>query len=87
MFPPIVAMLRSCVDAPASSASRTHGNRSVTVGSAASSSIVVSARTVRVSSLRVIPRSGRRVMSISRSGSSTPSLSIRSSWVVPPARY
>src|SRR5206468_2798305 len=36
---------------------------------------------------RVIPRSGRLAMSTNRSGSSTPSLSIRSICVVPPARY
>src|SRR3954447_19417761 len=80
-------MFRSCGEAPASSASRTSGSRSVTVGSAASSSIVVSAPTRSVPSPRVIARNGRRVMSTSRSGSSTPSFRTRSSWVVPPARY
>jgi hypothetical protein len=45
MFQPIVAMLRSCGEAPASSASRTNGRRSATVASAASSSIVASAPT------------------------------------------
>ena len=83
-FPPIVAMLRSCGEAPASNASRTNGTRSPTVGSAASSSIVTSAPTRNVSSATVIPRSGRRVMSTSRSGSSTPSFKTRSSSVVPP---
>src|SRR5262245_7181209 len=87
MFPPIVAMLRSCVEALASSASRTNGRRSATVTSAASSSIVATAPTRSTSPSRVIPRSGRRVMSTNRSGASTPSLSIRSTWVVPPARY
>src|SRR5262245_1761760 len=87
MLPPIVAMLRSCVEAPASSASRTNGRRSAIVASAASSSIVVSAPTRSTSPSRAMKRSGRRVMSTNRSGSSTPSLSIRSTWVVPPARY
>src|SRR5215469_10523781 len=87
MFPPIVAMLRSCVEALASSASRTNGRRSATVTSAASSSIVASAPTRRTSPSRAISRSGSRVMSTNRCGSSTPSLSIRSTWVVPPARY
>jgi hypothetical protein len=41
-FPPIVAMFRNWVEAPASNASHTSGTRSITVGSAASSSIVVS---------------------------------------------
>ena len=40
-------MFRSCGEAPASSASRTSGSRSATVGSAASSSIVVSAPDVQ----------------------------------------
>ena len=71
---------------PAAPRGRT-ASRSATVGSAASSSIVVSAPTCSVPPSRVIPRSGRRVMSTSRSGSSTPSFSIKSSWVVPPARY
>jgi len=48
-FPPIVAMLRSCGEAPARSASRTNGTRSLTVGSAASSLIVTSASTHSVS--------------------------------------
>src|SRR5215469_5337891 len=87
MFPPIVAMLRSCVEAPASRASRTKGRRSATATLAASSSIVASAPTRRTSPSRVIMLSGRRVISTSRSGSSTPSLSIRSTWVLPPARY
>src|SRR5262249_19441404 len=87
MFPPIVAMLRSCVEALASSASRTNGRRSAALPSAASSSIVATAPTRSTSPSRVIPRSGRRVMSTNRSGASTPSLSIRSTWVVPPARY
>src|SRR5262249_29710740 len=87
MFPPIVAMLRSWVEAPASNAWRTNGRRSATVTSAARSSIVASAPTRSTSPSRVIPRSGRRLMSTNRSGSSTPSLSIRSTWVVPPARY
>ena len=82
----MVARLRSWVEAPASSASRTSGRRSATVGSAASSSMVVSAPTRMAPSPRVTPRSGRRVMSTSRSARTTPSLSIRSSWVVPPAR-
>jgi hypothetical protein len=81
----MVAMLRSCVEAPASSASRTNAARSSSTGSAASSSIVVNAPTTSASPQRVIPRSGRRVMSTSRSGFSTPSLRIKSICVVPPA--
>src|SRR6185312_2410472 len=79
-------MLRSCTDAPSSSASRTTGRRRTTVGSAASSSIVVSAPTRTVAPVSTTPRSGSRVMSTSLIGSSTPSF-IRSTWVVPPARY
>jgi hypothetical protein len=82
----MVAMFRSWVEAPARSASRTRGRRSTTVGSAASSSMVVRAPTRIAPSPGVTPASGRRVMSTSRSGETTPSFSIRSSWVVPPAR-
>jgi hypothetical protein len=48
--------------------------------------MVVVAPTLIAVSPAVIRFSGSRVMSTRRSGEMIPSLSIRSSWVVPPAR-
>src|SRR5215470_105979 len=79
-------MLRSCGEAASSRDSLTTGRRRATSGSAASSAIVVSAPTRTTPPSGATPRSGRRVMSISTCGPSTPSF-IRSTCVVPPARY
>jgi hypothetical protein len=85
-LPPIEAMLRSCCEAPRSSACETAGKRSTTAGARATSLIRASApmRTPpsRSSSTSV---SGSALMSTSRSGRST-SRRMRSTSVVPPAR-
>src|SRR2546429_171106 len=54
-------MLRNWGEAPINKASRTNGTCSVTIGSAASSSIVVTAPNWSVSPLQVMPRSLRLV--------------------------
>src|SRR5215475_4131786 len=79
-------MFRNCGEAASNRDSLTTGRRRETSGSAASSAIVVSAPTRTAPPSGTTPRNGRRVMSISTSGPSTPSF-IRSTCVVPPARY
>ena len=85
-FPPIVARLRSCPDAPDSSARATAGNLVRSTGSVARSLFAVSAPTrIPPSGSASMSRNGRPVTSTSRSGAVTPSF-IRSTMFVPPAR-
>ena len=74
----MVAILRSWTEALRSSDSRTNGSRAHTVGSPASSSMVVVAPTRMTAASAVIQCSGRLVTSTSREGDRMPSFSIRS---------